>query len=83
MIFPMAKELHKPFTRTELKILVFNRMKRGYSYDQAVEYVKNTVDVCIANGKKSKEKENKKNCKDQTNKTFKEEFSKLTHGKKR
>lgn len=74
----MAREQHKPFTRTELKILVFNRMKKGYSYDQAVEYVKKTVDVCIANGKKIKEKKNKE---DRKNKNFKEEFSKLTKRK--
>jgi len=76
----MAKELNKPFSRTELKILVFNRMKKGYSYEDAVKYVKETVDECIKNNKKVKDQENKENSKD---KTFKENFSKLRNGNKR
>lgn len=38
----MAK--NKPFTRTELKILVYNKMKiKGISHDEAVKEVKEEV----------------------------------------
>ena len=76
-IFPMAQEQHKPFTQTELKILVFNKVKKGYSYKQAIELVEKEIDMCLKNHKEYKDQESSKN------KTFKEEFSKLIHGKKR
>lgn len=77
----MAREQHKPFTRTELKILVFNRMKKGYSYDNAIKYVQKEINEVIKNGKKIKEKKDQENKKDSEDKTFKESFSKLTKTK--
>jgi hypothetical protein len=79
----MANQQHKPFSRTELKILVYNRIKRGMSYENAVKDVHNQIQTCNENHKKheAKEKEDQENKEDQTNKTFKEEFAKLTKRK--
>ena len=66
---------NKPFSKTEMKILAYNRMKRGYSYDEAVKHVQKEVEVLVKNGKATKEKKDKEN---KASKTFKEEFSKLT-----
>jgi len=38
---------NKPFSRTEMKILVYNKMKRdGMSYEEAVEQVKRDIEQC-------------------------------------
>lgn len=66
---------NKPFSKTEMKILVYNRMKRGYSYDEAVKHVQKEVEILVKNGKATKEKKDKE---DKANSSFKEEFSKLT-----
>ena len=43
----------KPFSKIELKMLVFNKMKRkGMSYEQAIEEVKKDIEECRKNHKK-------------------------------
>jgi len=64
----MARKLIKPFTRTEMKILVYNKVKGGMSYEKACEEVKKQIEQVKENHKKSKKK-----------KDFKEEFQKLKH----
>ena len=67
----MAKERIKPFSKTELKILVFNRVKRGVPYELAVEQVKAEIaQVSKVHYDAEKEKKDKA-------KNFKEEFEKL------
>lgn len=63
---------HKPFSKTEMKILIFNKMKSGLSYDQAYKELSGEINQCIENSK-----ETKKDAPD-----FKKEFHKLTHEKK-
>jgi len=47
---------NKPFSKTEMKILVFNRMKnRGMSYDDAVKEVNMEVGQIRENSKKKKD----------------------------
>ena len=70
---------HKPFTRTEMKILVYNKMKmRGLSHDLACKELEQEIKEIIENSKEKHVKEIKPK-KDK----FKKEFSKLTNGKKR
>lgn len=65
---------HKPFNKTEMKILVFNKMKnKGMSYDQACKELEKEINAIIENSKK------KPDVKKSPDK-FKEEFAKLTHG---
>jgi len=67
----MAKERIKPFSKTELKILVFNRVKRGVPYELAVEQIKEEIaHVSKVHYEAEKEKKDK-------SKNFKEEFEKL------
>ena len=48
---------HKPFSRTELKILVYNKMRqRGMSYDEAIKEVEMEIDKCKENSKTDKKK---------------------------
>ena len=63
----------KPFSRTEKKILVYNKVKRGMSYEQACKEVEKEISECIKNSKV--EKDDKP--------TFKEEFEKLRNGEQR
>jgi F0F1-type ATP synthase membrane subunit b/b' len=69
---------HKPFSQTEMKMLVYNKVKQGRSYDQACKQLKKEIDAIIKNSKIKHEGE-KKAVKDE----FKEEFEKLKNGKKR
>lgn len=62
----------KPFTSTEMKILIFNKVKRGMTYDQACKELEGEISECIKNSKTKKEKP-----------SFKEEFEKLKDGQKR
>ena len=52
--------MKKPFTRTEMKILVYNKMKNGMSYDRAKKEVETEVEQCIVN-KEMVKKDGKKN----------------------
>ena len=75
----MIKEQHKPFTRTELKILVYNRMKQhGMSYDDAINFVRKEIDTCNKSHKHHLRSKNK-----DKGEKFKEEFKKLGNKKKR
>ena len=62
---------HKPFTQTEMKILVYNKVKRGMNYDQAYKELEKEIKQCIKNSKTEKKKDP----------NFKEEFEKLRNGK--
>ena len=58
----------KPFSKTEMKILVYNKMKlKGMDYDSACKQVMEEVETINKNKKIPKEKEV----------DFKEEFKKL------
>lgn len=52
----------KPFSKTEMKILVFNRVKRGVPYDQAVKEVSEELKTMneIKEFEKAKSKQKKK-----------------------
>ena len=64
---------HKPFSKTEMKILVYNKMKsKGMSYDQACAELRGEISQCIENSKTKRD--------DAPN--FKEEFDKLRNGNK-
>lgn len=73
MKFQAMERKNKPFSKTELKILVFNKIKQGYSYETAVKMVNDEIKQCSANRKKAKEKEKK----DKHHQNFKEAFSDL------
>jgi len=45
---------NKPFTRTEMKILIYNKMKNGMSYNEAMKEVNMEVGQVRENGKKEK-----------------------------
>lgn len=62
-----------PFSLTERKILVYNKMKRkGLSYDQAVKEVCDEMRQVKKNHKEEKQKE--------VEKPFKEKFMELKNG---
>ena len=63
----------KPFSKTELKFLVYNKVKRGMSYEKACEEVKNDIASCVENKKREKEIDK---CILKKNK-FREKFKKL------
>lgn len=67
----MVNQQDKPFTKTEMKIMVFNKVKQGMSYKQAVNEVRKILKICNKNHKKALEQK-KKPVK------FKDEFEKLT-----
>lgn len=68
----MVRKQVKPFSKTELKILVFNKMKQGMSYQKAVEQVREHVKLCMKNHNDHRDKQKTKN--------FKEEFNNLKNG---
>ena len=62
------KPFTKPFTRTEMKMLVYNKMKlKGMDYESACKQVMEEVEIMNKNKNIPKEKEI----------DFKEEFKKL------
>jgi hypothetical protein len=64
----LIKPSNKPFSKTELKILVFSKMrKKGMSYEQAYDEIKKEIALCNANHYKAEKMKNPK-------KNFKEEF---------
>jgi len=77
---------NKPFSKTEMKLLVFNKVKRGMSYEKACEELGQEIHAIIQNSKKGKkekkEQENEKEISKKINEKFKEEFEKLADGKK-
>lgn len=52
-------------------MLIFNKVKRGMSYDQAKKELEKEIKTCIENSKTEKSEKP----------TFKEEFDKLKNGK--
>ena len=74
------KKQNKPFSKTELRILVYNKMKRGLSYEEARKEVEREILSCQENH------ENFKKNKINEKKEFIDEFRKLKevkNGKKR
>ena len=39
----MEKKPYKPFTKTEMKILVYNKVKRGMDYNSAVKQLQEEI----------------------------------------
>ena len=82
---------HKPFTRTEMKILIFNKVKNGMSYEKACKELEKEIDSIIANDVKFDQREKRKKYEESAekkkkikeNKKFKDNFAKITNGKKR
>ena len=84
---------HKPFTRTEMKILVYNKVQKGMSYENACKQLEKEIEGIVANDlkfekrEKAKIKREKKKEQDQKEEQakFKKEFAKITKkdGKKR
>jgi hypothetical protein len=75
----------KPFSRTEMKILVFNKMKKkGMNYDSAYKELSEEIEYFNNENKKNEKKRSEekleKNKKKDKNKKFKEEFNKLCKG---
>ena len=68
---------YRPFARSELKILVYNKVKRGMSYADAVEQTRKEIETCKIN-----HQENIESDKRTLNEKFKEEFDKLKNEKK-
>lgn len=66
----MAKPKRKPLTRTEMKILIYKKVKEGMSYEQARKHVERDVKQCLKVFNKA-----------QQPKEFKEEFARLKHEK--
>jgi len=63
---------NKPFSRTEMKILVYNKVKRGLTHDQACKELNQEIKDIIENSKKAKVDK-----KVSDNDNFKEAFQKL------
>jgi len=72
---------NKPFTRDEMKILVFNKMKSGMSYENACKELKSEVDQIILNNLETEKKEKAKEKKQSKKEKFNEDFKKLKNGK--
>lgn len=53
----MARQQVKPLSKTECKILVFNKVKRGMNYDDAVREVKEQIAILNDNHKKENKEE--------------------------
>ena len=70
---------HKPFSRTEMKILIFNKMKgKGMSYNEAVSELNGEINQIIENDVKEEKKLKRMEEKKTNKQKFDEEFSKLT-----
>jgi len=70
----------KPFSKAEMKTLVYKKVQSGMSYEDACKQVGKEVDQVIKNDNNLKKEKKSKKKKD-LNKTFKEGFKKLTNGK--
>jgi len=49
--------MRKPFTRTEMKILIYNKTKRGMDYNKAKKEVEMEIEQCMENSEKVKKDE--------------------------
>jgi len=47
---------HKPFSRTEMKILVYNKVQKGMSYEKACAELEQEINQIIENDIKFEEK---------------------------
>jgi len=84
---------HKPFSRDEMKILIFNKVKnKNISYEDACAELGQEIDMIVANDEKEEKKQRKIKEKEKElaekeklkQEKFKENFSKITkHGKQR
>ena len=71
-----SKKQNKPFSKTELKILVYNKMKNGLSYEEAKKEVEREILSCQENHEKFKKAK-----KIEEKKEFIKEFKKLKEEK--
>jgi ribosomal protein L22 len=67
---------HKPFSRTEMKILIYNKVKNGMSYEKAKKEVSKEIASLIENSKKEKKVDEKTKCDN-----FQKDFKKMKDGK--
>jgi len=74
---------HKPFSRTEMKILVYNKVQKGMSYEKACAELEQEINQIIENDIKFEEREKKEANKKSAKQKFDEEFEKLKNGKQR
>lgn len=70
---------HKPFSKTEMKILIYNKVKGGMTYENARKQVAKDIEQCIQ-ASKQLEKDTAVAEGKNGEKKFKEEFRKLKHG---
>lgn len=79
--FQAMRTKSKPFTKTEMKILVFNKMKQGHSYYKAKEIVAREVRTLLENAKKGVKTQRtlkrKKKGEDKKHLNFKSAFQEL------
>jgi len=68
---------NRPFTRTEMKILVYNKVKSGMSYNEAIKQVAKDVEQCIHSQKVQEQELRKKDKLKSPKKKFDEGFEKL------
>jgi len=69
---------HKPFSRTEMKILIFKKMNsKGMAYEDAVKELNKEIDQIIENDVKEEKKLKRMEEKKTDKQKFDEEFSKL------
>jgi hypothetical protein len=69
----MSSLQNKTFTKEEMKLLVYNKInKKGMSYEQAYQEVKEELQLCKKNHEKKPMKDNK---------NFKKEFMRLKNEK--
>ena len=79
----MTKKQRKPFTRTEMKILVFNKVREGFTHEQAKKEIAKMVELVNENHNQEVEKERRKEKKTpkRKNEAFKTAFENLKNGK--
>lgn len=53
------KALTKPLTKTEMKILIFKKVKEGMGYEEAKKQLQEEINRCIKNHEKVKKPEKK------------------------
>jgi Holliday junction resolvase len=74
----MARPPDKPFSKTEIKILVYNKIQKGIPYVVAKKQVAEEIKIIIENRKKEKLKEEEEKVEKIDN--FTENFKKLKNG---
>jgi len=68
---------NKPFSRTEMKIMIYNKMQRGMSYDEAKKEVAVAIEQVRDNHEKVKKQEKEQENSKSSKEKFNEDFRKL------